>query len=350
LQPHNTSQLAHGQVYFNWNSSSSKFQLCESNGPGGLIVDGEMIQVPSGCLTLGQSETTSSMLNYFYVVHYTGDDPAVSNVALDMAGKILVTFSSTLNGNVNDQLAIACDSIGGAIQANGSDMGTIESTDTIELSTTPPALGTYSSGGYCHLARLSASTTGHVTAGNGVQVMSGNINIGGHYTLVGLCEIGASNSVSDTSTNRGCASYYNRGIKTCINEFTSDQTTNSTTYTELNSGIECGFVTWGTGDPTSQTDLSWSISGMMSSNTGMDGAAVTAGFYPSTGATPEQEQTALLNPSTPVSGFPFSVRGSKSGLSEGFHFISLLGKAITGGNATVSGTLLQTSLEIRIPQ
>jgi hypothetical protein len=30
--------------------------------------------------------------------------------------------------------------------------------------------------------------------------------------------------------------------------------------------------------------------------------------------------------------------------------ITLLGKAITGGNATVSGTTLQTSLEVRIPQ
>ena len=108
------------------------------------------------------------------------------------------------------------------------------------------------------------------------------------------------------------------------------------------------FLTCGTGDATSQTDLSWSISGMMSNSTGMDGATVTAGLdlLP----LPETEETAGINPSDPVSGFPFSVNGSKTGFSEGNHFITLLGKAITGGTVTVFGTVPDTSLEIRIPQ
>jgi hypothetical protein len=195
------------------------------------------------------------MLNYFYAVHYTGDDPLVQGVTLDLAGKILITFQSNVNGDVSDQVAIACDSIGGAIQANGSDMGTVESADSIELFTPPSALGTYTSGGACHIVRLAATTTGHTTAANGIQVMSRGPPEE-HYTLVGMCEIGSSNSVNDLSTYRGCASYYNRGLKTCANTFTSDQSTNSLTYMELNSGIECNFVTWGTGDPAGQSDLS----------------------------------------------------------------------------------------------
>src|SRR5436305_2318874 len=106
--------------------------------------------------------------------------------------------------------------------------------------------------------------------------MSGGSGI--HYTLVGMCYIGSSQSGNDTATKRDCASWYNRGLKTCTNTFTTDHTTTSTTYVEVSSEIQCEFVTWGTGDPTSPSDLSWSISGMVKNGTGNDGAAVTAGF------------------------------------------------------------------------
>lgn len=65
IQPADAAQLAHGQVHFGWNSSSSQFNLCPSNGPGGLIVDSVMIQVPGSCLALAQWATTPSALNYF---------------------------------------------------------------------------------------------------------------------------------------------------------------------------------------------------------------------------------------------------------------------------------------------
>jgi hypothetical protein len=345
VQPKNAAQLAHGQVHFGWNSTTPKFQLCPSNGPGGLIVDGQIYQVPSGCLTLAQSATTSSALNYFYAVHGAGDDLLVNNVVGDPSGKILLSFTGSVNGNVNDQVGISCDSIAGAIQANGSDTGTILGTNTIELNTPPPSLGTYSSGGTCYLLRLAASTTGHVTSGNGVQVKSDDP----HYTLVGMCYIGPSNAVYDTNTRRDCASWYNRGLKTCVNAFTTDRTTTSTGYVELNPEIECEFVTWGTGDPMSQSDLSWSISGMMSNNTVGDGVAVTAGFEPSS-ALVEPEETASVNALAPVTGFPLAVRGSRTALSEGKCIVTLLGKAINGGTAKVYGTVPVTSLEVRVPQ
>lgn len=60
VQPTNAAQLAHGQVYFSWNRATSQFQLCPSNGPGGIIVDGAMREVPKECLTLAQSATPAA--------------------------------------------------------------------------------------------------------------------------------------------------------------------------------------------------------------------------------------------------------------------------------------------------
>jgi mannose/fructose/N-acetylgalactosamine-specific phosphotransferase system component IIB len=352
VQPTNAAQLAHGQVYFQWNSSASQFDLCTRNGPGGIIVDGQMRQVPLQCLALAQSATTSSAINYFYAVHTVQDTNLLVNGAtLDPSGDVLLTFSSTtpVLGNVNDLVAITCVSIGGAIEANGNNVGLIEGTNAIELLNPPPAgLGTYSTGGSCDIVRLAASPTGHYTADNGVEEMIGGT---GHYTLVGMCYIGPSNAVYDTPGKRDCASWFNRKLKTCISSFVSNHSTASTSFVELSSEIECDFVTWGTGDPIVESDLAWSISGMAENNLGNDGAVVTAGFD---GISPEREQTALLNPPSPaISGFPISVRGSKTGLLEDqLHYITLLGKALTGGSVTVYGAPLDvaTSLEVSIPQ
>lgn len=208
-------------------------------------------------------------------------------------------------------------------------------------------LDPYLNGGTCYVVRLVASQTGHSTYANGVEEMTGG---GRHYTLVGMCYIGPSNAVNDSATKRDCASYFNRGVKTCINTFTTDHTASSTSFSELDPEIECEFVTWGTGDPGGKSDLSWSISGMMSNDTGFGGAAVTAAFGPSGSLAPETEQAASINGSMPTSGFSLAVRGSKSGLTEGLHTVTLLGKAITGGTAKVYGTTPATSLETRIPQ
>ena len=66
---------------------------------------------------------------------------------------------------------------------------------------------------------------------------------------------------------------------------------------------------------------------------------------------PETEQSAFINAPLAVGGgYPVSAKGSKTGLTEGKHAITLLGKTITGGTATFFGSVPHTSLEIRIPQ
>lgn len=323
----------------------SAIQPLPGQWPGGLIVDGAMEQVPNNCLALAQSETNPSAINYFYAVHDDGDDITVNNVFQNSIGKIQLVVSGVI-GNAGDTISVACVNIAGAFEANVIDAATVlDSTDIELLNTTFTGVETYTGGGNCHVVRLAASTTGHAAWNNGVQQENGNV----HYTLVGMCYIGPSNAVYDTPTQRDCASWYNRGLKTCVNVLPGDQTTTSTAFTEINPGIECQFVTWGTGDPTSQSDLSWSISGMMSNSIGTDGVAASAGFD-SSAPIPETEEAAAVNPLTSVGGFPLAVAGSKTGLSEGKHFITVLGKTITGGTAKYFGSVPDTSLEIRIPQ
>jgi hypothetical protein len=344
-QPKNAAQLTHGQVHFGWNNITSQFNLCRSGGAGGLIVDGAMRQLLANCLSLTKYATMSSALNYIYAVHVADDDITVSNAADNMAGKVRLTVSDS-RGNGGDTILVSCVNIAGAIQANVTDTATVVDSVTLDLqNTSSSGLGTYTGGGNCQVVRLAATQSGHVTGDNGVEVWSGDA----HYTLVGMCYVGTGNSVSDASTERDCASWFNRGVKTCVNKFTTDHSTTSIIYTEVNSEIECGFVTWGTGDPTSPSDLPWSISGTLNNSAAGDGAAATAGFDPPSAAA-QIEETGGINAFNPVNGLAFSVRGSKTGLAEGKHVITVLGKAITGGIAKYFGTVPATSLEINIPQ
>lgn len=292
--------------------------------------------------------TTSSALNYFYIRRPdTADVPTVTDAQNNGSGLIQLTLSTTNGASSGDQMWLKCYNILGTIEANGIGTGTVVDSTHVDLigSSFSTAFDQSSTNPRCNTAQLTASTTGHITSNRGVEILNNDI----HYTLVGLCYIGASHSVNDNSTHRDCASWYNRKLKTCINKFTTDHTTTSTSYTEIDSEIRCEFVTWGDGDPRGENALSWSISGMMKNGTSGDGAAVSAGFDP----TPlvETEESAVVNPTLSVGGgVPASVNGSKAGLSEGKHYITLLGKAITGGTATFFGSTPHTSLEIRIPQ
>jgi hypothetical protein len=292
---------------------------------------------------------TSNMLYYFYLRHpKNGEHSNVTGVINPIMNQpITLQLSDTQNAQSGSQVYLNCYNINGTIEANGIWTGLVVSSTEITLigshfantfSTSPDS--------ECKVLQLVASPIGHITSAQGVEILGGS-SPDGHYTLVGMCYIGVGQSVQDNPTHRDCASWYNRGTKTCINKFTADHTITGTAYTEVNSEIECEFVTWGTGDPTSQSDLSWSISGMMSNSIGTDGVAATAGFD---SATPETEETAAVNPLTAVGGFPLAVTGSKTGLSESKHFITVLGKTITGGTAKFFGSTPDTSLEIRIPQ
>src|SRR5262249_1037169 len=148
-----------------------------------------------------------------------------------------------------------------------------------------------------------------------------------HYTLVGIAYIGSSHAVNDSITKRDVASWFNRKVKTCRNGYTADRTwTNTGSWGEPNSEIECEFVVF---DDAHENAKTWSIAGMFSNNTGGGGTLVTAGFD---GTTPEAEVVGEKGANESL-----AVRGSKSGLTEDKHFVTLLAKTITGGTSTIFG-------------
>lgn len=339
LKPGNTPQLVHGQVRFSWNSSTAQFQLCPSNGPGGLIVDGAMHQIPIDCLTLAQSATDSSNLNFFYAVNVDADNITVSGASDNGAGKVRLTVSDS-RGNTGDQIGIDCVNIGGAIQANVRDTGKVIDTTHIDLlNTSSVGLGTYTSGGNCNVFRLAASTTGHSTFDNGVEVRSDD----SHYTLVGIAYIGASNSVNDSATKRDVASWFNRRTETCVKSYTADRTwTSAAAWGEPSTEIRCEFVVF---DDAHENAKTWSIAGMFDNSTPGDRTLVSAGFDPATMPVPEPEVVGQKGATMPL-----ALRGAKSGLAEGFHTITLVAKTIGGGTSTILGTTSATSLEIGLWQ
>ena len=340
INPANTPQLTHGQVNFKWDSGSSQFELCPYNGPGGLIIDGAMHQIPIECLTLTNAATTSSAINYFYAVSVDDDNITVSGAADDGFGKIKLQVSDS-RGNPGDLLGIRCVNIGGAIQANVRDTGkVIDSTHITLINTSSAGMGTYTAGGNCWVFRLAATTTGHIASNNGVEIMSGSL--GGHYTLVGIAYIGGSHAVSDVSPKCDVASWFNRRAKTCINTYTSDHTWTSTSaWGEPSTEIRCEFVTF---DDAHENAKSWSINGMFSNNTGGGGTLVGAGFS-AISSVPAAEIIGEKG-----SNAPLSVHGAVSGLTEDVHYITLLAKTLTGGTSTITGTTPPTTAEIQLWQ
>jgi hypothetical protein len=262
-----------------------------------------------------------------------------SNAADNGSGLVRLTFTSTIAGNIGDQVGISCHSIGGVIQANVRDTGKIVSSTQIDLlHTTWPGTASHTAPGTCLLVRLFASTTGHTIADNGVEVMTGSF--GAHYTLVGIAYIGGSHAVSDVSPKCDVASWFNRRARPCTNTYTSDHTWTSTSaWGEPSSEIACEFVTF---DDANENAQAWSINGMFGNSGVGSGTLVSAGFD---GTTPEAQVVGEKGTNAPL-----AVHGTKSGLTENVHTITLLAKTLTGGTSTIFGTTPATTLEIQLWQ
>jgi hypothetical protein len=324
-------RIANGQVRLDYDGSTF-ITLCPKNGPGGIIIRDKLFSIPSGCLKYNKSGATSSALSKIFVQQEA--IAATVTGAASHGGLIQLTISNS--DTAGDRVALLCFNIDGTVEANGLVSGdVIDGTHIDEVGST--FTNAYTSGGNCKIVSLLAASTAHAINSSGVEADS----LTGNSPFVGLVWEGAAHALADTATQRDVASWYNRKIKTCVNKYTADRTTTSTSYVELNSEIECEFVTFG------DDDVAWSLTGSIKNNTSSDGTAVTAGFD---GTTPETEETAIINAVGSLITVPASAHGSKTGLSEGKHYITLLGKAITGGTSTVFGTTPVTSLEARVPQ
>jgi hypothetical protein len=337
--PTNMALAANGQVRLVWTPGTSTFDLTPYGGPGWLVANGYDHRILSAGLKLAQANLPSSNnLVYLYMKDCGHTD--VTNIANNGSGKVRLTVAAAC-GAAGDQVQLNTYSIPLAATpaAMGPQTGTVIDSTHIDIPSVSYVAGSSIAGG-TRILKLYASTTGHVPSSDGtgtVEVENGGLS----GSLVGLAYIAGSLAVNDSATKRDVASFYNRRLKTCKNAFTADRSTTTTAnFVELNSEIECEFVTWG------DEDVRWTIAGMMSTNIGTDGGAVSAGFD---GTTAESEvQSGFMNVNT--TKLPVGLPGLKTGLSEGKHYGTFLGKALTGGTFTVSGTTTPGTLDIGVMQ
>jgi hypothetical protein len=335
----NAQRRAHGQVYLtcaNCSGGTAQLQLCPIGGPGGLLINSVMASIPDTCVKLDNSVFAgdTSVKRYVYATNGLG---AVTAMADNTGGKVRMTIGSTTGFNTGDPITCVNFQSTSTPLANVINDANTVLVDSTHIDLTDVSFVATGAGSCTWVGLIETGNT-HSTI-NGVEVRT---NTPGQ-TLVGMVYVDASHNLNDTATARDVASWFNRKAKTCVNKFTADRTTTGTTYAEINSEIECQFVTWGL------DDTGWSISGMMGNGTASDGTAVSAGFDV-TGNTPETEQSAFLAPASGGMSSNASVRGSKTGLTEDKHFVTLLGKSLTGGTSTFYGTTPQTSLEAVIRQ
>lgn len=245
----------------------------------------------------------------------------------------------------HDGMPITCSGVTGTPGANVAEDGnTTTGTDGtglyIDLTNVFLGPSDVTGTGACNYIGLEFSSVGHVTASNGVEVKGGSPS-DPTQTLVGMVYAGGSHSVSDSQSARNVASWFNRKTKTCKNNYTADRTLTSTTYLEVNSEIQCKFVTWG------ENDLAWRINGMVSTSAASNVVQITAGFDSTTVGESEEIGTVV----SAVTQKPvLTVTGAKTGLTEGAHYVTVLGKQLTSGTLKLYGTNPITSLEVSIPQ
>ncbi|MBY2906068.1 hypothetical protein [Rhizobium leguminosarum] len=185
---------------------------------------------------------------------------------------------------------------------------------------------------------LEASTTGHSTdSTTGVEIKSGDQT----RTLVGIARPITGPVWADSATQRLIRSWFNRKPSAGRNAFTANRSTTSLTIIEINSEIRVEWLQWGDEVPIA------SIQGASSNNTanlpalttiGWDGVVDLNSFHANTSA------TGLF--------YNCSTTSSKDGLSEGYHYATVMGSAPGGGTANwAAGTGIAgqyTSLNFRI--
>ncbi len=173
---------------------------------------------------------------------------------------------------------------------------------------------------------LGTGYTRDTTSDNiGIYVITGHLDV----TLVGMVRTNASSEFEDSAGFRHVISWFNRRRKASKTNFTGNPT--ATTIAELSSTIRNSFLTWG------EDAVPFSFTGMVS----VTGSAIRA--YSSVafdGTTPEVEAAVFTGMATSGEGSSLygnqSLSGSKSGLSAGRHYATVIGLA-TSSTATWQG-------------
>lgn len=159
------------------------------------------------------------------------------------------------------------------------------------------------------------STTGHATdTATGIEIKSGDAT----RVLIGMIRTNAGPVIADTAAARLVASWHNRRLVRLSNKFSTDRSTTSTSFTEINSEIRCTFVTWGDA-------LEAQYSG---------GAASAAGSTnviggPSIDSATSDGSFVATRVSTTTTGNSLSTSGALLP-SEGYHYLTYMGAVSSG--------------------
>jgi hypothetical protein len=164
---------------------------------------------------------------------------------------------------------------------------------------------------------LELSTTGHVTDSTfGIETKSGDAT----RALVGMVFTDGSTHFLDSTTNRYCLNWFNRRSLDLVNTFSTDRSTTSTSFTEINTEIRVNFLSWA--DETTElgiygTFLQTTSGQACGTAIGIDSTSVvTQGVADTFSGFANTHQTCAV--------------GCTKTLSEGQHFATLLG-AVSGG-------------------
>jgi hypothetical protein len=181
---------------------------------------------------------------------------------------------------------------------------------------------------------LEASATAYATqAGTGIKIKSGDAT----RTLVGMARTDGSTAWADSATQRFVRSWFNDPGIGFSNAFTANRSTASATYAEINSEIRCEFLAW-TGEV-----INVSAGGQVFNGTAGAFTYTSVGFN---GATAEDTFAFTETFGSVGTGQTAAVALVKTGLTEGYNYVTLIGKVGTGtGQWTGSATAgLRTTL------
>lgn len=157
------------------------------------------------------------------------------------------------------------------------------------------------------------STTGHATdTATGIEIKSGDAT----RVLVGMIRTNAGPVIADSATSRLVASWFNRRPRLLSNKFSSDRSTASTSFTEINTEIRSAFVCWDGSVAIAYAGNAYASSGTVNCFGGptIDGA--TSGFPATKNAVGTAGQSA-------------SSAGSMDA-AEGYHYLTYVGAVASG--------------------
>lgn len=169
---------------------------------------------------------------------------------------------------------------------------------------------------------LEASATGHstsATAGNvGTEIKTGDDT----RSLVGMARAVTGPAFADTLAQRFVASWFNRRSIGGSASFSAERSVTSTTFVEVNSEIRNEFLTW------ADECIVAVFSGGVYNSTNTGGGATTYTDITYDGVV--QELPVYFDPTAINVYSPVSAHNIKSGLSEGYHYATIAGKAAAG--------------------